>query len=106
MRRALIIGASIIVLFGAALAAYYYFFANTASLSVAPSTSLPSAETATNIVDGASSDGSLTTINTGADSAMLAVTKVTARLVKISAGPVVPGEAVVDITKTSLATST
>src|SRR3989344_5412181 len=105
MRRALIIGASIIVLFGAALAAYYYFFANTVSLSVAPSTSLPSAtstESQTSFV-GEGDEGQ--TFTSGDDSVAPTTTQVTARLAKISAGPVVPGVVVVDVTETAMATS-
>ena len=91
MRRALIIGASIIVLFGGALTAYYYFFANTPSLSVAPSTSLPSA----------AGNESQTLTNGNDNPAVPAATKVTARLVKISQGPVVPGVVVVDMVASS-----
>lgn len=97
MRRVLIILAVVIVLFGAALAAYYYFFANTASLSVEPGTSLPSADDTEDQTPTSGEGGEGQTL-TGGDNDFAApvATKVTARLVRISAGPVVPGEIVVD----------
>ncbi len=105
MRRALIIGASIILLVLAALAAYYYFFSGAPGLTGAPSTTLPVAGTATNpIATGTTSDTTGATTDTKPTTPPIA-TKVTARLVKISAGPVVPGEAIVDVTTTSFATS-
>ncbi|MHB8710298.1 MAG: hypothetical protein ACYC6X_01955 [Minisyncoccota bacterium] len=89
MRRTLIIVAIVLVLAGIAAAAYFYFFARSPRVAVAPtgSMNLPTA-----------GQGTTTPIagetNTGASANPVPVS---ARLVKISAGPVVPGEAVVDI---------
>ena len=85
MRRILIIIATVIVLGGVGAGAYFYYFAKMPGLEVAaPSTSLPTAGDTTIV------DGSQTTLTEPA-------TRVTDRLIKISAGPVVPGMAVVNI---------
>lgn len=94
MRSYLFIAASVIVLIGAGVAAYFYFFANTASITVAPggtTTTLPSS-------------GSITPVTTGSgtqtqtpSATPASPTRVSARLVEITAGPVVPGEVVVDV---------
>ncbi|MHB1770055.1 MAG: hypothetical protein ACYCPH_03200 [Minisyncoccota bacterium] len=91
MRRTLIIAAIVIVALGAGVAAYVYFFAHAPSVVVAPSTSanLPAA-----------GQGTTPTNTTGQTSTLSSTPSpivVSARLVKISAGPAVPGEAVVDI---------
>ena len=89
MRRILTIGSVVIVLLGLGVAAYFYFFAGSASVVVAPSGSagLPTAG------PGAALSGE----TEGASGALPdAPLPVSARLVKISAGPVVPGEVVVN----------
>ena len=92
MRRYLIIAALVIVALGAGVVAYFYFFANAPGVMVAPGagTNLPTAGQGT------------VPVNTGQTSAPSTASApspvvVSARLVKISAGPAVPGEAVVDI---------
>lgn len=94
MRRTLIIAAIVIIILGLGVAAYFYFFASSATVTVAPTVptgniSLPVAG------QGASNIGttSAPSLSTGTP---VPVT-VSPRLVKISAGPVVPGEAVIDI---------
>ncbi len=99
MRRTLTIYAIVIVLLGLGTFADFYFFTSSQRITVAPtgSVSLPSA-----------GKGSLPTTSgtTNASSALLeAPVVVSARLVQISTGPVVPGEAVVD-TKPADKTST
>ncbi len=92
MRRYLIIAALVIVALGAGVVAYFYFFANAPGVTVAPSVSanLPTA-----------GQGAVPTTTsqtpTSSGSGAPAPTVVSARLVQISTGPVVPGEAVVDI---------
>ncbi|HUY62611.1 MAG TPA: hypothetical protein VMV50_02390 [Candidatus Paceibacterota bacterium] len=99
MRRLLIIVVSVIVLAGGA-AAYYYFFANTPSVAVAPpgSAGLP---TAGNASSTAASGGFGI-----ASSTPSAPVSVSARLVEISAGPVVAGEAVTDASSTPASPAT
>lgn len=72
------------------MAAYFYFFAKTATVAVAPSGSvnLPTAGGATQTL--ATGETGTTTAPTNTP------TPVSARLVQISAGPIVPGEAVTD----------
>ncbi len=91
MRRSLIIAAIVIVVLGAGAVAYVYFFAHAPSVVVAPSTSanLPAA--------GQGTAPAYTPSQTSALSGTPSPTAISARLVKISAGPAVPGEAVVDI---------
>lgn len=90
MRRLLILIAIIIVLLGVGAVAYFYFSANSAGVVVAPPANdgLPLAGQTTPVSEektpSSSSVGNIPII-------------VTARLVKISPGPVVPGEAVIDI---------
>ena len=88
MGRNLIIGAIVIVVLGLGVAVYVMFFSSDAGVAVAPagSTSLPVAGQGAPFT-GATSTASLPT-NTP--------TTVSARLVQISKGPVVPGEVVVD----------
>lgn len=95
MRRTLIILATVIVLAGLGVVAYFYFFQGTAGIATAPSpttsTNLPAAGQGTPPSGGTTAAGNPSTTAT----APSAPTPVTARLVKISAGPVVPGEAVI-----------
>ncbi|MCR4276135.1 MAG: hypothetical protein NUV90_01995 [Candidatus Parcubacteria bacterium] len=96
MRRTLIIIAIVIVLAGLGVVAYFYFFQGTAGITTAPSpttsTNLPTAGQGTPPAGETTATGAIPTTTT----APSAATPVTARLVKISAGPVVPGEAVVN----------
>lgn len=89
MRRILTIAAIVIVLTGIGVVAYLYFSARTASVVVAPTTSavLPSAGP-----EAVPSVGEAI-----ATSSIASPVPVSARLAQISTGPVVPGEAVVDI---------
>jgi len=90
MRRTLIIIAIVVVVAGIGAAVYFFFFAGSAGVAVAPagSTGLPSAGNSATGTSG----GSL-----AAGTVPNSPTKVTARLVKIDAGPVVLGEAAVDV---------
>lgn len=85
MRRTLIIGAVVIVLAGIGVGAYFYFFSGSPGVAVAPagSTILPVA-------------GQNTPTTTQTPSPVAEPVAVSARLVKISAGPVVPGEVVIN----------
>ena len=91
MRRYFIIAAIVIAILGAGAVAYFYFFAHAPSVVVAPSagTNLPAA--GQGIVPTNTTGQTSTPPNTPSP------TVVSARLVKISDGPAVPGEAVVDI---------
>ncbi len=86
MSKKLIILATVIVLGGVGAGVYFYFFANPAPGLEVTNTTLPVADTTTTVTDTSLTDTSTT-----------AATKVTDRLVKISVGPVVQGEVVVDI---------
>ena len=88
MRRALLVIAIVVVLLGGGVWAYFSFFASAPGIAVAPagSATLPSAGQ-TNAPGTAFATAAATS----------SPTPVSARLVKISAGPVVPGEAVVDL---------
>ncbi len=93
MRRTLIITAIVVLLLGASIAAYFYASSGTATVAVAPagSASLP--------VAGQTAPGTISTANTEpslAPGAPSAPVSVSARLVQISTGPIVPGESVVD----------
>jgi hypothetical protein len=90
MRRTLIIIAIVIVLVGIGAAAYFYFFAGSAGVAVAPSgnTSLPVAGQSTPL-PGETTTAPATSPGTP--------TPISARLVKISVGPVVLGEAIITI---------
>lgn len=87
MRRYLIIAAIVMVLAGVVAAVYFIFFTGSAGVAVAPEgAGLPMA-----------GQGAPGTETTGASNAPAsAPIAVSARLVKISAGPVVPGVAVVN----------
>jgi len=91
MRRALIIIAIILVLLGIGVATYFLFFARTAGIVVAPTgrVSLP--------VAGQQEVPDIGIVNTSSTTPVIAPVPVSARLVKISAGPVVLGEVLVDI---------
>ena len=85
MRRTLIIASILVVLIGIGAFVYFYFFADRSGVTVAPgNANLP--------VAGQGTTGGDDTIGTNN-----APVPVTARLVKISEGPVVPGEVVVNI---------
>src|SRR3989344_1121011 len=90
MQRTLILIAIVIVLLGGGAVAYFYFFAEKAAIIVAPSgsTSLPSAEEAPQALD--------TGVMTDATVSPSIPTPTPVRLIKISAGPVVAGEVVVN----------
>ncbi|MHB0865856.1 MAG: hypothetical protein ACYC1Y_03090 [Minisyncoccota bacterium] len=94
MRRILIILAIVIVLLGLAVLAYVSFFMNSPHVAVAPAgtTSLPVAPQGPSNTDSTAS-----TATTDTPSPVNSPVAVSARLVEISAGPVVQGEAVVDI---------
>ena len=93
MRRYLIIAALVIVVLGAGAVAYFYFFANAPGVTVAPGTGTNLPTTG----QGAVPVGAGQTQASSASLSAPSPVAVSARLVKISAGPVVPGEAVVDI---------
>ena len=84
MRRTLIITAIVLILIGIGIFVYFYFFANKAGVTVTPG-NLPVAGQGT----GTGAGSVATTTNRA--------TLVSARLVQISKGPVVPGEVVVNI---------
>lgn len=89
MRRTLIIIAIVIVLLGLGIVGYFYFFNNAPSVTVTPtgSSSLPVAG------QGTPSTGDTTTSYSPTGTPIV----ISPRLVEISTGPVVLGEAVVDI---------
>lgn len=96
MRRYLTIAAIVLVILGIGVAAYFYFFAgSTAGITTAPGTGA-------NFPPAGQSTPPSTSL--GAPAVPGAPTAISARLVKISAGPVVPGEVVVNI-KAANATS-
>ena len=90
MRRPLIIIAAIVLIVGGGIAAYFYFFTGSPGITVAPagSVSLPTA-----------GQGAVPTLGQAPTSGIAAglPVSISARLIRISAGPVVPGEAVVNI---------
>ena len=92
MRRTLIIGATVIVLVGVGVAVYFIFFASSSGVMVAPSgsTSFPVAG------QGASTGAGEEPASSTPQGPVGTPIAVSARLVKISSGPVVPGEAVVN----------
>src|SRR3989338_4635464 len=94
MQRTLIIGATVVVLAGAGVAGYFYF-SNDANITVAPSASgdanLPIIDRTMPAPVTEVGETSTTTII----SPNTPVQGTAARLVKISAGPVVPGAIVV-----------
>jgi hypothetical protein len=106
MRRYLIIGAGVIVILGLLLAVYFYFFASGSGVAVAPagSVSLPSAGTGTG-----SGNIPSTTSGSATSATPASPTVVTSRLVRIDSGPIVLGEATLDVNLLpdgSIATST
>lgn len=90
MRRILTTTLLVLVLTGIGVGVYFYFFASTPRISVAPpgSVSLPSASQGTTT----STTGGVQTNTPPANPVPVSV-----RLVKISAGPIVPGEVAVNI---------
>ncbi len=99
MQRILIIAAVVIVLAGVAVAGYFYFFNTSAGVEVAPEGSISFPVAGQEPLSGPD-DGSADTL---AHSISPPVS-VSARLVKVSAGPVVPGAVVVN--KKATASST
>lgn len=91
MRRYLTIAAIVIILVGLGVAVYFYFFKTSTGVTVTPpgSVSFPVAGGVTGTL-GTDSEQTGTI-------ATASPVEISARLVKISAGPVVPGEAVVDM---------
>lgn len=92
MKRTLIIVATVIVLTLVGTGAYFYFSSNTPGVEVAPggSVSLPTADGVGSTV-GTSGTGTTTIMSQSSASQVIS-----ARLVKISSGPVVPGMVVVN----------
>lgn len=101
MRRTLTIVAIAIVLLGGGLFLYFYFFASTPKVAVTPPEGggLPIAPTTG---QGAPTSAGGTS---AAPAQIDAPTSISARLVKISAGPVVKGEVAVDIKATNASSS-
>lgn len=91
MNRTLTIVATILVLSGVGAGVYFMFFTKTASVTVATTggSSLP--------VAGQGTQGTPTKGTSGPNTATGAAATISARLVQISTGPVVPGEVAVDI---------
>ena len=87
MRRTLIIVGAVVVVVGIGFLIYFFFFSKP-SVTTTPGVTLPGAGQGTGDTVGGS--------GTGGTSAGAPVT-VAPRLVKISAGPVVPGEVVIDM---------
>lgn len=97
MKRTLIIVAVVLVLIGIGLGIYFMFFSSSPNVTVAPEGSLPTVGQNVPTTSGTDATTPSTTINSP--------TVVTSRLVKISAGPVVPGEVVIN-KKVATASST
>lgn len=97
MRRTLIIAAIVTLLVGVGVGIYFYFFAGTPSVMVRPGGGLPVAGQGEPLTG--EGEGSTATPSTSTP-----VLVSSARLVKISDGPVVPGVAVVNV-KAGSATS-
>jgi hypothetical protein len=89
MKRALIILVALLILMAIGVLIYFYFFASKASIAVAPtgSSGLPIA--GNNSTAGGKNNSSKTQGNTPVS--------VAPRLVEINAGPITPGEVVVDV---------
>lgn len=92
MRRTLIIAAVVLIVLGVGVVAYFYFFKTTAGVAVAP----PGSSANFPVAGGTTGTPGVGTGQISATSVSSPVV-ISARLVKISAGPVVPGEAVVDM---------
>jgi hypothetical protein len=92
MQRSLIIIAVVLVLAGIGAAAYFFFFKSSGGVAVSPtaSSTLPVAGPGAPIIIG-------TTTNVPGSTGVGTPVAVSPRLVKISAGPVVPGVAVVNL---------
>ena len=93
MKRTLIIAAVVIVLVGIGVAIYFYFFAKAPALTTTPGSFPVAGEGTVPGTSGATGEGG---------PSAPAPVSISPRLVKISAGPVVPGEAVIN---TQLATA-
>lgn len=91
MRRYFIIAAVALILIGVGVAVYFFFFTGSASVTVAPagSATLPTA--------GKNPPPTTGTADNTPSLASGTPTSVSARLVKISVGPVALGEAVIDV---------
>lgn len=91
MRRILIITAIVILLIAGTVVAYFYFFATGATVTVAPPSTGSSLPTA-----GEAAQTQVTQTPSVATSTASTSTTAPPRLVQIAAGPVVPGEVLVD----------
>ncbi|MFA6969245.1 MAG: hypothetical protein WC217_01440 [Candidatus Paceibacterota bacterium] len=93
MQRFLIIGAIVIVVLGLGVGAYFFFFTGTAQVEVTPGggATLPVSGQGAPVTSTAGSVG--TSPTSGSSGSPVSVST---RLVKISAGPVVPGEVAID----------
>ncbi len=101
MRRTLTITAIVILLAGIGTATYFYFFAPSARLAVGPKTGTDNTAGLPVAGQGTLPGEASTTTAVQAPSPV----PISARLVEISAGPVVPGEAVVDISAQNASSS-
>jgi hypothetical protein len=102
MQRTLLIIAAVVVILGIGAFAYFYFLTSSPGVAVAPegSTSLPLAgQTAMN---GSAATGSTTIPVISSPGTPVAISN---RLIQISAGPVVPGAAIIDMKPTSASSS-
>lgn len=90
MRKYLVIAAGAIVIIGVGVAVYFYFFTGSSPAAVTPGTTLTPAG---NIPVGGGMGQPISGSMAGT-----AATRVTSRLVRIDAGPVVPGAVAVDVT--------
>lgn len=95
MQRNILIGAGVIVVIGLGVWAYFAFFTSAPSMTVAPSgsASLPVAGQAAQSTTGSGTERGVV----GQSLAPGTPVSVSERLVQVSVGPVVPGEAVVDM---------
>lgn len=93
MRRNLIIISIVIVILGLGVLAYFILTANKPSLSVTGGPTLPGAGTATGSTGSTGTTGQGTTSTTNSPPSSTTIQ----RLEMIDAGPIVPGEAVLDV---------
>lgn len=104
MKRIFIFGVVALILIGVGIGAYFYFFANKAKVVVAPlgGTSLPAAGQAQGTDTGSADSGA----DAGqGDTSGLSPVVVSSQLVKVAAGPVVPGFAAIDVSSTTASSS-
>lgn len=95
MQRTLTIAAIVIVLIGGGVAAYFFFSTGTTVIDVAPAGNTVNLPVAGGITHATSTEAGVSgtpVVNSGGSSPKI----ISSRLVRISAGPVVPGETVVD----------